>query len=102
MWGGASLAVTENIDRIQKRAIKYGIVKDYVPIRKLIEVADSRLYRKIEKEEDNPLKRILPHREEYATCRLRARKPTGTGKTERELKIFPNRHLRKHYYLTKT
>ena len=89
VWGGIGKGLLERIDSIQRRAVKFGIVRSYTPVREHVRMADSRLMMKITGSENHPLKNYIPKRTGYAERRLRERMPCGVSS-----KHFPHRFLK--------
>ena len=49
VWGGAAKTDLRKVDAVQKRAVRMGIIKEFVPIEEHIKVKDARLLNKITK-----------------------------------------------------
>ena len=77
VWGGAAKTVLRKVDAVQKRAVRMGIIKEFVPIEEHIKVKDARLLNKTLKPgSKHQLYDILQHRRDYCSKRLRKRLPT--------------------------
>lgn len=96
VWGGTFAYLLDRIDRVQRKAVRFGIIRQYEPIRDVIRNADQTLYQAITTSgETHLLYDLLPQRTSYATNILRPRH-AGVAKTtnERDLRIFPSRFLK--------
>ena len=49
VWGGAAKSDLENIDRLQKSAVRMGIIRNYDPVSEIIKEADVTLFNKVTK-----------------------------------------------------
>lgn len=96
VWGGAQKTTLYRIDNIQRRAIRLGILRKFTPIKDKIQTSDERLYQEIlEQGEKHPLYKYIPKRTDYASNRLRSRKPAVLRtKSNNYLQTFPNRLLK--------
>ena len=75
------------MDAVQKRAVRMGFIKEFVPIEQHIKVKDARLLNNITKTgSKHRLYDILPHRRDYCS-EVAVKKVYGS--------MFPERLLRK-------
>ena len=93
VWGGAAKTVLRKVDAVQKRAVRMGIIKKFVPIEKHIKVKGVRLLNIITKTgSKHQLYDILPHRRDYCSKRLRKRPPTAKMAVKKVYgSMFPDR-----------
>lgn len=95
VWGAATNSKLLKIDRIQKRAVRHGIIDAFEPILSILKNRDDHLFQQISRYDQHPLRRFIPERELYAEQHLRQRRPpVGSLKKEWQLSIFPHRYLR--------
>ena len=70
--GGAAKTVLRKVDAVQKRAVRMGIMKEFIPIGEHIKFKDARLLNNITKTgSKHQLYDILPHRRGYCSERER-------------------------------
>ena len=62
VWGGTSDENLRNIDRVQSKAVRLGIINEYTPIKDIIRISDEKLYRQILDQRENHVHEILPKR----------------------------------------
>ena len=63
VWGSAAKTVLRKVDAVQKRAVRMGIIKEFVPIEEHIKFKDARFLNNITKTgSKHQLYDILPHR----------------------------------------
>ena len=67
VWCGCSKHLLKVRDRTQKRAVKFGIIDNYIPRNSMINSADEKLYREISMGKKKAYSDIIPKRAEYAT-----------------------------------
>ena len=78
VWSAAAQTVLRKVDGVQKRAVRIGIKKEFVPIEEHIKVKDARLLNKITRTgSKHQLYDILPHGRDYCSERLKKRLPTA-------------------------
>ena len=82
--GGVAKTVLRKVDAVQKRAVRMGIIKEFVPIGEHIKVKDARLLNNITKTgSKHQLYDILPQRRDYCSERSRKRLPTAEVATKK-------------------
>ena len=96
VWGSAAKTVLRKVDAVQKRAVRMGIIKEFVPIEEHIKVKTARLLNNISKPgSKHQLYDIVPHRRDYWSERLRKRLPTAEVAVKKVYgSMFPDRILR--------
>ena len=66
VWGGAVKTVLRKVDAVQKRAVRMGIINEFVLIEEHTKVKDARLLYNITKiGSKHQLFDVLPHRRDY-------------------------------------
>ena len=92
VWEYAAKSDSENSDRLHKRAVRMGIIRNYDPASEIMKEAIVTLFNKVTKMGiRHQLYRFIPQRSAYATTNLRERMPCVA--IQGELNIFPNRLL---------
>ena len=97
VWGGAAKMVLRKVYAVQKCAVRMGIIKELVPIKKHIKVKDARLLHKMTKTgSKHQLYDVLPHRCDYCSERLSKGLPTAKKAVKKVYEsMFPDRFLMK-------
>ena len=96
VWSAANKTILQQIDKVQEKAIKLGIISAFTPVSQLAKENDMKLLKKAENE-SHILHQFLPQRQPYARDMLRPRNVPSDSKLERNLNIFPARALRFNY-----
>ena len=94
VWGCASYSkYLSRIDKLQKRAVRFGYLRKITPVKELIETSDARLWENITNTPGNPLSHLLsPKRTRILRERGHEYIPPRV-KTERFKNVFLNRCL---------
>ena len=94
VWGGETKTILNSVDRVQRKAVRLGIIDSFTPIVEFITRHDEKLFQRISADSTHPLARYIPERTVYATERLRSRLPAASAPSEKLMSFFPNRYLR--------
>ena len=97
VWGGTSDENRREIDRVQSKAVRLGIINEYTPIKDTIRISDKKLYRKILDQRENHVRHEILSKGASRTFGLREKRPpVEATKFEHEIRLFPSRILRSY------